>query len=70
MFKRLARWSLRERERERERGNIQMKRNVKLVYERKREKERKKERKRDSLVPLTFPQANGLFSAKLNSKLN
>ena len=43
-----------------------MKRNVKLVYERKREKERK----RDSLVPLTFPQANGLFSAKLNSKLN
>ena len=47
-----------------------MKRNVKLVYERKREKERKKERKRDSLVPLTFPQANGLFSAKLNSKLN
>ena len=64
MFKRLARWSLCERERER--GNIQMKRNVKLVYERKREKERK----RDSLVPLTFPQANGLFSAKLNSKLN
>ena len=42
MFKRLARWSLREREREG--GNIQMKRNVKLVYERKREKERKKER--------------------------